>query len=203
MKKAILTIAAVAMAMFAFADNSETILDKIENCGKKNTTITGSLAQVRTTAAKAKINMSGTLYFTASNMFSILYSDPAGNKTVINNQSMLLVAKGKNQKFNLPKSPSMQKLASFLLDAMGGKVRNIANSNNASYTVSEEGNTYVVEMTARKKAAKGYSYIKLVYRQSDGVMTFMETREFSGVSNTYTLTDICRNSSIDKSVYSL
>ena len=116
---------------------------------------------------------------------------------------MLLVAKGKNQKFNLPKSPSMQKLASFLLDALGGKVRNIANSNNASYTVSEEGNTYVVEMTARKKAAKGYSYIKLVYRQSDGVMTFMETREFSGVSNTYTLTDIRRNSSIDKSVYSL
>lgn len=185
----------------AFAQGDDKSLDKIETVGKKHTTITGSLTQVRTTAAKAKIDMAGTLYYTDKNQFAINYSTPAGNRTVINGQSMLLIAKGKNQKFNLPKSPSMQKLASFLIDAMAGRVKEIATSNNADYTVKESGGTYTVEMTARKKAAKGFSSIRLVYRQSDCVMTEMETVDFSGVSNLYKMTDIKVNGPVDDSAF--
>ena len=183
------------------AQNGEKILDKIESIGKKHNTITGDLTQVRTTAAKSKIDMSGSLNYTDQSQFAINYSTPKGNRTVINGQNMLLIAKGKTQKFNLPKSPSMQKLANFLLDAMGGKVRNIANSNNADYSVSEADGNYVVEMTARKKAAKGYASIRLVYRQSDCIMIEMETVEFSGVANLYKMSSIKVNGSIDKTAF--
>ena len=183
------------------AQNGEKILDKIESIGKKHNTITGDLTQVRTTAAKSKIDMSGSLNYTDQSQFAINYSTPKGNRTVINGQNMLLIAKGKTQKFNLPKSPSMQKLANFLLDAMGGKVRNIANSNNADYSVSEADGNYVVEMMARKKAAKGYASIRLVYRQSDCIMIEMETVEFSGVANLYKMSSIKVNGSIDNTAF--
>ena len=176
-------------------------LDKIETVGKKHVSITGSLVQVRTTAAKAKIDMAGTLYYTDKNQFAINYATPAGNRTVINGQGMLLIAKGKNQKFNLQKNPPMQKLANFLIDAMAGRVREIATSNNADYTVKENGGNYVVEMTARKKAAKGFSSIRLVHRQSDCVMVEMETVDFSGVSNLYKMTDIKVNTAVDAAVF--
>ena len=183
---------------FAQGDKS---LDKIEAAGKKHTAITGALTQVRTTASKAKIDMAGTLSYTDKSQFAINYSTPAGNRTVINGQNMLLIAKGKTQKFNLQKNQSMQKLATFLLDAMGGRVRAIANANNADYTVSEAGGSITVQMTARKKAAKGYSSIRLVYRQSDCVMTEMETVEFNGVSNLYKLSGIKVNAAVDAAAF--
>ena len=201
MKKIILTSLAIIFGLNLFAQNEEKILDKIESMGKKHSSVTGALTQVRTTAAKSKIDMEGTLSFTDQSQFAINYTKPAGNRTVINDQNMLLIAKGKTQKFNLPKSPSMQKLASFLLDAMGGQVRNIANMNNADYKVSDIDGKYVVEMTAKKKAAKGYSKIRLVYRQSDCVMVEMETVEFSGMCNLYKMTNIKVNGPVDKSAF--
>jgi len=207
MKKTLVLLLAVLTFQFATISNSfaqgDKALDKIESVGKKHTSITGSLTQVRTTAAKAKIDMAGTLYYTDKTQFAINYTTPAGNRTVINGQNMLLIAKGKNQKFNLPKSPSMQKLADFLIDAMAGRVKEIATSNNANYTVKESGGTYTVEMTARKKAAKGFSSIRLVYRQNDCVMTEMETVDFSGVSNLYKMTDIKVNTAVDESAFKL
>lgn len=185
---------------FAQTDNT---LDKIETAGKKHTTVTGSLTQVRTTASKSKTDMAGALSYTDKSQFAINYTAPAGNRTVINGQNMLLVAKGKTQKFNLQKNQSMQKLASFLLDAMSGRVRGIASANNADYTVSESGGYITVQMKARKKAAKGYSSIRLVYRQSDFVMTEMETVEFSGVSNQYKMTDIKVNKPVDEAAFTL
>lgn len=206
MKKTLVLLLAALSFQFAtissgFAQGGDKTLDKIESVGKKHTSITGSLTQVRTTAAKAKIDMAGTLYYTDKTQFAIDYTTPAGNRTVINGQNMLLIAKGKNQKFNLPKSPSMQKLADFLIDAMAGRVRKIATSNNADYSVKESSGTYTVEMTAKKKAAKGFASIRLVYRQSDCVMTEMETVDFSGVSNLYKMTDIKVNTPVDETAF--
>ena len=193
----------VATALGVQAQQNDKALDKIEAAGRNHTAITGTLTQVRTTAAKAKIDMAGTLAYTDQSQFAINYTTPAGNRTVINGQNMLLVdkAKNKNQKFNLQKNASMQKLATFLIDAMAGRVRSIAEANNADCTVTEAGGNLTVAMTARKKAAKGFASIRLVYRQSDCVMTEMETVEFNGQSNHYKLAEIKVNVKPDASAF--
>ena len=199
-KSLILPVLFLSILNTAYAQADKT-LDKIEAFGKKHTSIAGSLAQSRTTVSKTKSDMAGTLSYTDKSQFAINYTEPAGNRTVINGQDMLLVAKGKTQKFNLQKNQPMRKLASFLLDAMAGRVRSIATANNADYTVSESGGNVTVQMTARKKAAKGYSSIRLVYRQSDCVMTEMETVEFNGVSNLYKMSNIKVNAAIDPAAF--
>ena len=95
----------------------------------------------------------------------------------------------------------MQKLATFLIDAMAGRVRSIAEANNADCTVTEAGGNITVAMTARKKAAKGFASIRLVYRQSDCVMTEMETVELNGQSNLYKLAEIKVNVKPDTSAF--
>ena len=197
----LLLLVSVISVTPALGQNADKTLDKIENAGKNHSAITGSLAQVRTTAAKAKTDMTGTLSFTDKSQFAINYTTPAGNRTVIDGSNMLLIANGKTQKFNLQKNASMKKLATFLLDAMGGRVRQIADANNADYTVAESGGQITVQMKARKKAVKGYSSIRLVYRQSDCVMTEMETVEFSGVSNLYKMSNIKVNTAIDPAAF--
>lgn len=203
MKKILVALAALFLTFGAFAAENEAILDKIETAGKKHSTITGALAQTKTTAAKAKIDMVGTLYFTAPKLFAIKYTKPANDRTVVNETSMLVNRKGEPKKYTLKSTPSMKNLADFLLNAMSGNVRAIAKGNNADYTISEEGGNYVIVLTARKKAAKGYSLITLTYRKSDCVMVKMETKEFNGVVNNYVLSDIKVNSTIDKGVYAI
>ena len=67
----------------------------------------------------------------------------------------------------------------------------------------EAGGNYVVTLTARKKASKGYSKITLKYRKSDCLITGLSLEEFSGAVNTYVLSSLRTGETIPPAVFNI
>ena len=85
---------------------------------------------------------------------------------------------------------------------MRGKVGDVAKANNASVSTSESGGNYVVTLTAKEKSVRGYSKIVLTYRKVDCVLVKMVMEEFTGVTNTYEMSDIVKDKPLGDSVFS-
>ena len=185
----------------SFATNDGDILAKIAAANKQTTSIESTFKQTRTNAAKVKTNMTGKLYYKNTKQLSMLYSQPASDKFLISGGIMLVKTGTKSMQYTLSKSPVMNKLANYLLKAFAGQVVEIAQSNNASYTISDDGKNYVIKLTAKKSAAQGFAKITLKYRKSDCVLVYMENEEFNHLTNTYELNGVKRNVSISQSVF--
>jgi len=56
--------------------------------------------------------------------------------------------------------------------------------------VKKAGGLKTVTLTARKAATRGYSSIVIVYREKDSMVISITLEQFSGIKDTYTLTNI-------------
>lgn len=200
MKKIVLFFTVFCLMATVNAGNGD-ILAKISQAGKQRSSIESPFVQSRTTAAKVKTNLEGTLYFKNPGQLSMIYSQPATERVILNGNSLHITTNGKKANYDLSKNPTMRKLANFLCQSMTGQVENIATANNANYNISDDGKNYMVTLTAKKTAAQGFSKITLYYRKSDCVLVKMETVEFNKMVNTYELKGVKTNGTINKSVF--
>lgn len=200
MKKIVLFFIVFCYFITANAGN-DGILAKISQAGKQRTSIESPFVQSRTTAAKVKTSLEGTLYFKNPGQLAMIYSRPTTERVILNGNSLHITTNGKKANYDLGKNPTMRKLANFLCQAMTGQVENIATANNANYSISDDGKNYVITLTAKKTAVQGFSKITLCYRKSDCVLVKMETIEFNKMVNNYELKSVKTNGSISKSIF--
>ncbi len=202
MTKKIITLVLAMFAVAAFADDA-AVLTKIKNANAQIKTIESSFKEVKKLKVTGKtIEKQGTFYFSATSKLSMLYSNPAGEKTVINGADLLLVRDGKTRTFKTDKNARMKNLSTILLSAVHGEIEKLCQEVSATYTATESGDSYLVVITATKKSSKGYTRIEITYNKADGLIKQMVMTENSGDITTYTLSGTVKNKAIAESNFS-
>jgi len=202
MTKKIITLVLAMFAVTAFADDA-AVLTKIKNANAQIKTIESSFKESKKLKANGKvIDKQGTFYFSATSKLSMLYSNPEGEKTVINGKDMLLIHDGKTRTFKTDKNARMRNLSTILLCAVHGEIEKLCEDVSATYTATEKGDSYFVVINATKKSGKGYSKIEITYAKADGLIKQMVMTENSGDVTTYTLSGAVKNKAIAESNFS-
>lgn len=178
------------------------ILDKIEEKNSSVEAIEAHFDQVKTLPATGKeIKSEGTLYFNAKDRMSMIYTDPASDVFIIDRTKLCMVRSGKRNVYDITKNALMGSLSSTLLNCITGKIRTLAVANDAEIGAEQTSEGYVVTLTARKKASKGYSKIVLLYDPATCILKRMEMVEFSQISTLYKMSSIKTGVNIDPYVY--
>ncbi|MBQ6725386.1 MAG: outer membrane lipoprotein carrier protein LolA [Bacteroidales bacterium] len=202
MTKKIITLVLAMFAVTAFADDA-AVLTKIKNANAQIKTIESSFKESKKLKANGKvIDKQGTFYFSATSKLSMLYSNPEGEKTVINGKDMLLIHDGKTRTFKTDRNARMRNLSTILLCAVHGEIEKLCEDVSATYTATEKGDSYFVVINATKKSGKGYSKIEITYAKADGLIKQMVMTENSGDVTTYTLSGAVKNKAIAESNFS-
>lgn len=192
MRRLFLILSAALLPLVASAASESEILDKIEKANAALPAAQSHFDQSRFIKASGKtINMEGAMYFVPPEKLRMQYSSPATDLTVINGK-MMYIRRGSDvgNAFDCSKTPAMGVLRNSLLYSIRGMMRDVAKENDGALTVTEEAKNYIVTVSARKKAARGYFRISVTYRKSDCLPVVLVMEEFSGTVNTYTMSDI-------------
>lgn len=182
------------------AQTNDAILAAIEKTNATYTSLTSDFTHTKVLATRAKRTMSGKQYYSDSKV-AMHYTQPEGDRFVINGNTLYLNRSGKVQVFDLAKVAMMRGLSNSIMFAVKGQVRKIAEENDADMKVLDNGTHYIVSMTAKTSSAKGYARTSITYRKSDCVLVKLELEEFSHVINSFSFDNIVRNKAIDDSVY--
>lgn len=81
----------------------------------------------------------------------------------------------------------MKNLSSTLTCVFQSQLTKLATEQNADITATKDGNFYLVTLTAKKKAPRGYSQIVAYYRISDCKLYSLRMDEFTGASTFYSI----------------
>lgn len=186
MKKILMLLMSALVATSAWAAGDDATLEKIESANKKINTLQANFSHIKC-LNKKETKREGTLYF-AVDKLSMVFSQPAADRFVIANGSMM-VKDGKKgvKKYDLSKVKTMKSLSDCLLWAMHGEVRKIAKANDAEIAITENGNSYIITLTAKKKQVKGYTKIVIEYIKKNGAIQRMVMEDAAHTVNTYEL----------------
>lgn len=162
---------------------------KIGTAGAALTSMEASFTHVKTVKATGKsITFTGTYYYTATDRLAMHYAQDSEG-LVLNADRFFIRRGGKANKGHISKVNQMEKLSALLFSCIRGEVQSVADENNATLAVKSEKSAWVITLTAKKKASKGYAKIVLRYRQDDGLLESLRFEEFNGNVNEYTLKD--------------
>lgn len=185
----ILTLIALFVAsLFSFnanAQQSDALLDRIEQANQQLKNRNGSFNEVRQPVGKASHELEGQLVYEAPSNLTMNYSDP-NEYFSINANTMSLKREGKTRKFDLAKNKPMKTLSQLLLSSFNGKLRELAASVGSSLKVEETKDAIVATLEAQKKSVKGYSKVILQYDTKTFQLLNMIMEEFDGSVTTYT-----------------
>ncbi len=194
---------AIALIVMAMPLRADGVLDKIASSNTRISTLQAHFDQSRFLKATGKtIPMEGIFYYASPDRMSMSYSKPANELLVIDKNTFFMYRGGNRSTFDTSKNKIMGSLSDCLLGCVRGKVGDVAKANNASVSTSESGGNYVVTLTAKEKSVRGYSKIVLTYRKVDCVLVKMVMEEFTGVTNTYEMSDIVKDKPLGDSVFS-
>lgn len=192
MKRFFLIIVSAVLPLAAFAASNDEILDKIEKANASLPAAQSHFDHSRFIKASGKtINMEGVMYFVPPEKLRMQYTTPPTDLMMINTNIMYIRRNSDiGTVFNTDKNQMMAVLRNSLLYSIRGKMRDVAKENDGAITVTEEAKNYVVTVSAKKKAPRGYSRITVTFRKSDCLPVVMVMEDFSGMINTYTMSDI-------------
>lgn len=176
----------------ALAASDEEILDKIEKANAVLPAAQSHFDHSRFIKASGKtINMEGAMYFIPPEKLRMQYTTPATDLTLVNGRTMYIQrGSGPANVFDTEKNQIMGVLRNSLLYSIRGKMRDVAKENDGNITVTEEAKNYVVTVSAKKKAPRGYSRITVTFRKNDCLPVVLVMEDFGGTVNTYTMSDI-------------
>ena len=187
MKKTLFAIAALLACTFSLsAQSSAEILSKIEKAQNGGKQIAASrFFELRSSADRTvqPVKLEGKLSYTPADNLQMNYDN--GELFSIEGNKMTIRRDGTEQVFDTAKNLMMKGLSHALLYMFQGRLNNLATEQNADIAATKEGSEYVVTITARKKAARGYSRTIIRYDARNCSLRNMQMDEFSGASTYY------------------
>jgi len=188
MKRTIVCLAAIAACTFSLrAQDSASIIALIEKAYSTPKAVSTNFSETYSSydsSVPQKVR-DGKLSYDAGNI-EMNYTN--GDKFIIIGNTMTIKTGSQNMTFDLTKNIMMKGLSHTLDYAFEGQLSKLAAEQNADITASREGDFYLVTLTARKKAPRGYSCIVAYYRVKDCLINSMRMDEFNGASTYYTIT---------------
>lgn len=180
------------------------VLSEIEKANAAYTTIQGHFVQTKTLVAKGtSIKSEGTLYISGEDRMSQHYKAPSADLLIINGDEFYMVRGKKKNKFNTAKNKMMRGLRNTLLYCVHGKPALLAQENGAEITAEKKSDGYEVVIIAKKKTARGYAKIVLLYDLKSKLLIRMQMDEFNGNSTLYDMSDLKVNQPVDDSVFDI
>lgn len=201
MLKSILAAMAALLTVNAFSADSDAILSKIEKTNEQYKTLKCDFNQTRSFKATGKeIYLQGVLCYSREDKMSMIYNDDR-EKLVINGAKFYLKRGNVDNTFNTDNNTLMRQLSGTLLGCVAGHPETVAKDYKADLSVAQSGNRYVVTIKATKDSPKKYSRIELYYRTTDCILVKMVMVEPAGITNTYDMSGIKKNVSIEESSF--
>lgn len=182
----ILTAASIVISFLCAAQTGEAILSKLESAGV--TAMNEAFRETRTAPASTggqKTVLTGQLVYKNGNYLSMVYDN--GDVFLIDADRMTIRKGETSQVFDTSKNLLMKSLSHTLLYAFQGTLGKLAAEQDADIKAEKASGYYVVTLTAKKKAARGYNRITTRYNVSDCHIHDMTMEEFSGASTFYSL----------------
>ena len=144
--------------------------------------------QDKTIKASGKvIHSEGVISFKAPDQLTMTYTKPEGEYLVIAGPMLRSNSQGQQLSIDTSTNPRFRNLRNTLLNCITGDYETAAKDNDADLAVSEKKGIKTVEMTARKKAPRGYSRILMEYNKKN-LPVRMVLEEFGGISTEYIFT---------------
>jgi len=186
MKKLIALLALFPILTSVHALGSDEILAKIRNSSSRSQKVEKAFQEVRTAPNKQNVTLKGKLTYVPENFLTMEYE----NKELfsIDGNIMIIDRDGKHQQFDISKNIMMKGLSHAILFAFSGKMDELAKEQNANLLTSEKDGCYVIAITAKTVAARGYSCIEATYDAKTGVLLSMRMDEFTGQRTYYSYT---------------
>lgn len=187
MKKAILIMAAAIVCSTNLrAQDSATIISLIEKAYTTPKAVNTNFSEIYTSYDKTvpQKERKGELSYDGGNI-EMNYTN--GDKFVIIGNTMTIKTGSQTNTFDLTKNIMMRGLSHTLDYAFEGQLNKLAEEQNADITATRDGDYYLITLTARKKAPRGYSSIVAYYRVKDCLINSMRMDEFNGASTYYTI----------------
>ena len=179
--KHLFTILLAFLGLGAIALPAAEVPAKIGTAGAALTTVEASFTHVKTVKATGKTTtFTGTYYYSATDRLAGI---------VLSGDRFFIRRGGKANKGHIKNVHQMEQLSGILFACIRGEVQDVADNNNATLAVKTEKSAWIITLTAKKKASKGYAKIVLRYRQSDGLLESLRFEEFNGNVNEYTLSN--------------
>lgn len=193
-----------AVSTYSAQVASSDLIAKIEKSNASLKNIESKFSQTKTLKVSGrKIESAGTLYYSSEGNLTMRYSQPVGELMVVNGNKFFMNKGGKSMTFDTSKNALMGSLAGTLLNSFKGQPSQVAKDNDAKLEVTETSDCYVVTLTAQGVAHRGYSKITINYRKSDCLILKMTMVETTGITTTYELKEIKKNTSIPQDVFKI
>jgi len=186
MKRNFLIAAILLLSAVCSAQTSEAILSKLGSASISM--MNEAFKETRTASAAAggqKTTLTGQMVYKNGTYLSMVYDN--GDVFLIDGDKMTIKKGDMSQVFDTTKNLLMKSLSHTLIYAFKGTLDKLAVEQDANIKAEKSGNFYVVTLTAKKKAARGYNRITTRYNVSDCHIHDMVMEEFSGASTFYSL----------------
>ena len=174
----------LAAALPLGAQDDARILSEIASAPARSVKIERRFLETRNFPGKSEVQLEGELRYDTGTALSMIYDN--GEKFIIDGDAMTIDRDGKHQIFDTSKNLMMKGLSHALLYSFKGTPDALASEQGCDLTTGTSGEEYLVTLTSRKKAARGYSRIEIHYGIAAGEIRSMRMDEVTGASTYYT-----------------
>ena len=182
----IVIIAISLLTLNANAQNSDALLDRIEQANDQVQSRSGDFCEIRQWTGNTPQTLEGKIQYNSDSNLTMNYADSTEYFSISGN-TMSLKRNGKAKKFDLNKNKPMRTLSQLLLSSFNGELRSLATAVSSTLSVEETKEAVIATLKAQKKAVKGYSKVVLEYDSKTLQLFNMILEEFDGSVTTYTI----------------
>ena len=199
MKKALILFTAILFAMQLQAQD----VDLLNRIKASNSKVKSFEADLNNTLVKPKktSHQDGKLYFVAPKEFAALFSE---DSYMIVNETRIKMDMGLfHGTFKLKDGGMMQSLANIFLYGFQGRIQDLADENNYRLSTNTENGYHVVTGTINKKKLIGIGYKTVVfkYHTNNLLLKEIELYDYSDNKDTYTISNVKYDVSVDKKTF--
>jgi len=182
-KKAVILALLLFTAAAAFAQESE-VISKIKSAAVRKEKVERNFEEVRNTAGKSKtVKLEGKLVYEPETKILMDYTN--GEEFSIDGNTLVIDRDGNRQQFDTSKNIMMRGLSHAILYAFSGRMDELAKEQNAMLLTNSKDGKIIITLSAKAKAARGYSCIEVSYDSKTYALETMRMDEFTGTSTYY------------------
>lgn len=144
----------------------------------------------------------GTLYFTAPDKLSVLFSNPRGDKYVIVSDKIYDQQGKRGLIYNFDKHELKKKFASLFMLALMGKIVDIEKMIGVKAQIEEKKSFYIFSFENSDKNIIQYKTVRLLYSKIDYHLCMVVLEDFNDELMTYNM-PFMKDIKINESIYSI
>lgn len=204
--KQIITILLCLHTLLAFSQTENVeheFKQKLEGASSKNSTISCDFTQTKKVKnIKQPILSSGRFYYDNSGCMALIYTQPQGDKVLMNGEVFTVIANGKKLTGNAASNPMMAQISFMMQACMSGAVGKLGRGWNMS--IEREKEYYRVVLTPTDRRVKKYiSSMTMLFNAIDITLDQLRIEESAGGYTEYRFENKKLNQKIDSSYFNV